>query len=222
VDSELPSLRVKKDLAIAALACGMASVILFPLLVFGPLAASLGAIALVKASRRPQEVGGKGFAIAGLAIGGVMTVASLLVLAMVAPGVLDAPGRGRQKRTMSDMRSLATAWEAYAIDNKTYCPIGGSYVDLRWGNLSPRELQSMLSPMYLREMPVQDAWQHDFEFAVMCRSVEDQDYRIRSRGADGKRDDSEYVPGTPTSSFSRDIVFGGGRFLQWPEGPQRR
>src|SRR3977135_2974422 len=59
----------------------------------------------------------------------LIVIAIIGILAAIAiPNLLNAVQRGKQKRTMSDMRALATAVEAYAVDNNSYplasCPTG--------------------------------------------------------------------------------------------------
>src|SRR6476660_5636480 len=51
----------------------------------------------------------------------LIVIAIIGILAAIAiPNLLNAVQRGKQKRTMSDMRALATAVEAYAVDNNQY------------------------------------------------------------------------------------------------------
>ena len=51
----------------------------------------------------------------------LIVIAIIGILAAIAiPNLLNAVQRGKQKRTMSDMRALATAVEAYAVDNSSY------------------------------------------------------------------------------------------------------
>ena len=51
----------------------------------------------------------------------LIVIAIIGILAAIAiPNLLNAVQRGKQKRTMSDMRALATAVEAYAVDNNLY------------------------------------------------------------------------------------------------------
>src|SRR6476660_5345415 len=59
----------------------------------------------------------------------LIVIAIIGILAAIAiPNLLNAVQRGKQKRTMSDMRTMATAIEAYAVDNNVYpqgtCPAG--------------------------------------------------------------------------------------------------
>ena len=59
----------------------------------------------------------KGFTLIELLI----VVAIIGIIAAIAiPNLLNAINRGRQKRTMSDIRSIATAMEAYSVDFNFY------------------------------------------------------------------------------------------------------
>src|SRR6202048_3345842 len=51
----------------------------------------------------------------------LIVIAIIGILAAIAiPNLLNAVQRGRQKRTMTDMRALATGIEAYHVDNSTF------------------------------------------------------------------------------------------------------
>src|SRR5947208_16735913 len=59
----------------------------------------------------------KGFALIGL----LFVVAIIGILAAIAiPNLLTAMQRARQKRSMADMRTIATAWESRATETNNY------------------------------------------------------------------------------------------------------
>ena len=109
---------------------------------------------------------------------------------------------GRQKRTMAEMRSIATAMEEYSIDHNFY-PSASSI----------SELEPYVSPYFIRTLPRHDGWGNDF--IVESRPEE---YTLRSTGSDGLLDAGE--PSGRTSTSESDIVFSNGSFVQWPEGKQ--
>ncbi len=67
----------------------------------------------------------------------LIVIAIIGILAAIAiPNLLAAVQRGRQKKSMADMRSLATAIESYAVDYNIYpaaaCDQGQYTADTRW------------------------------------------------------------------------------------------
>lgn len=125
--------------ATASLVLGILGLVICPLL--GIVAIVLGLVAKAEIRRSGGRLRGDGFALAGIILGIVWLV--LIVPAMLAaiaiPNFLEAQTRAKVARTQSDMRSLATALEAYAIDNKTY----------------PAQLRQLTSPVaYITAIPL--------------------------------------------------------------------
>jgi general secretion pathway protein G len=110
--------------------------------------------------------------------------------------------RDRQKRTMADMRSIATAIEEYSIDNNFY--------PSAW---SIEELEPYVAPYYFRTPPGRDGWGND----LIVQSTPEE-YVLLSTGRDGLLDESQV--GGATNTYDSDIVFSNGSFVQWPEGKQ--
>jgi type II secretory pathway pseudopilin PulG len=108
--------------ATASLVCGILGLATCQLL--GIVAIILGAMAKADIRRSGGRLGGEGFALAGIILGAVSFVVVVPIIAVLAaiaiPNFLEAQTRAKVSRTMSDMRSLATAIEAYAVDNNTY------------------------------------------------------------------------------------------------------
>lgn len=145
----------------------------------------------------------------GLVIGGLVLVAIIGILAAIAiPNMLTAMQRSRQKRTMADLRTVATAVEAYASQNDKYPP-GSSIADLA----------PALTPTYAKVLPSVDGWGKPLRYecwpAGECRS-----YAISSAGADQvfqHESAQEYTADTKTESFDCDLVFANGTFVQYPD-----
>ena len=54
----------------------------------------------------------------------LIVVAIIGIIAAIAiPNLLNAIDRGKQKRTMADMRSIGTACEEYSIDSNNFYPV---------------------------------------------------------------------------------------------------
>lgn len=144
----------------------------------------------------------------------LIVVAIIGLLAAIAiPNLLNAMQRSKQKRTMADMRNLAQAWEARAVDENSYSISGYSPLA---SDLSPFDLRTMLQPTYMRSVPIQDAWENPWDFNTNVGSNA-QRYQIVSYGRNGVADVSS--SGT-TTDFDCDIVYESGQFVVYPEGVQ--
>jgi type II secretion system protein G len=153
----------------------------------------------------------KGFTLIELLI----VVAIIGIIAAIAiPNLLNAIQRGKQKRTMADMRSIATAVEAFSVDNNRY-PAGGSPLS---------DIRSSVEPRYIKKLPTTDAWNTAFDYVAGPTSTTAQTYTIASCGKDGDGGGNPCSPelgysGT-TTNFNNDIVFSQGSFIAFPEGAQ--
>src|SRR5260221_7485754 len=78
----------------------------------------------------------------------LIVVAIIGIIAAIAiPNLLNAIDRGKQKRTMADMRSIGTGIEAYAVDNNVY-PVAATSAALKL----------LVEPIYIKSMPTADGW----------------------------------------------------------------
>ena len=146
----------------------------------------------------------------------LIVIAIIGILAAIAiPNLLNAVQRGKQKRSMSDMRALATAVEAYAVDNNNYpvAACGGSVFTAAGTALTTNSF-SNLSPTYIAQAPLKDGWQHFYTYNL---SSDSQAYNIISLGRNGT---AGTINCGTTTNFNDDIVYSNGTFLQWPEGSQ--
>ncbi|HEY6146938.1 MAG TPA: prepilin-type N-terminal cleavage/methylation domain-containing protein [Thermoanaerobaculia bacterium] len=147
----------------------------------------------------------------------LIVIAIIGILAAIAiPNLLNAVQRGKQKRTMTDMRALATAVEAYHVDNSAFpaaACASGLYTAA--GDVLDASSFSNLSPTYISTPPMRDGWGR---FLVYNVNNGQSMYNIRSYGRNGT--DDGIGCGT-TTDFNDDILFTNGSFVQWPEGAQQ-
>jgi general secretion pathway protein G len=147
----------------------------------------------------------------------LIVIAIIGILAAIAiPNLLNAVQRGKQKRTMSDMRALATAVEAYAVDNNVYPTASCASGLVTTGDAIVNSTSfQLLTPTYIATPPRVDGWGRFYYYA---QAVSGNAYLIRSMGRDGST--AALVCGT-TTDFNDDIAYSNGTFIQWPEGTQK-
>lgn len=127
----------------------------------------------------------------------LIVVAILGIVSTIAvPQLMDAIDRGRQRRTMADMRSLATANGAYRVDHGVYA-----------------ELLADMSPRYMVNVPAGDAWGYDWLYVSHGRAG----YALDSLGADGLEGPAPPEPWI-NAPYEPDLRLQGGVFLQAPNG----
>ena len=146
----------------------------------------------------------KGFTLIELLI----VVAIIGIIAAIAiPNLLNAIDRGKQKRTMADLRSMGTAIEEYSIDNNFYPQA-----------TSVAALSAQVTPSYIRALPAGDGWGQDFEVDSVTTL-----YTLAScgKGSTGVCSSACTSGCGKTQNFSDDIIFSAGSFVQWPEGKQQ-
>jgi general secretion pathway protein G len=145
----------------------------------------------------------KGFTLIELLI----VVAIIGIIAAIAiPNLLNAIDRGKQKRTMADMRSLGTSIESYAVDNNYY-PKG-------MASIAAAALSTHVSPIYIKTVPTKDGWGNDWDVDSAATGAQ---YTITSPAKDGTQGTQT---GGQTGDFICDILFANGQFFQWPQGTQ--
>lgn len=136
-----------------------------------------------------------------------------VLLAMALPNLSDAFQRGRAKKSMADIRSIATAVEAFAIDQGAY-PAAGSL----------DELARLLEGKYIAALPRKDQWGNPYRYRLLGDPpVERQEYWIIGAGSDGAVEwaDPRSYPEGATTDYACDFVYYNGQFRRYPEGRSR-
>ena len=172
------------------------------------LAGLVGAMASLILAGVLERLHRRGTTMSGLAWRIVLTAfCAWFAWGFLSSSMCGAINRGCQKRTMSDMRTLATAIEEHWAASGSYPTVDGTAEDLM------RELSVEPS----RALPAIDGWGHPFVLRSTALS-----YTIVSYGGCGEPDVAEmslYTPGQ-TLRFRDDCVFSDGSFVRYPDGTQ--
>jgi type II secretion system protein G len=149
----------------------------------------------------------------------LVVVAIIGILAAIAiPNLLIAIQRSKQKRTMVDMRNLATAWEARNVEAGRYNAAAAGLPGID-KTIVLNDLEAGLSPTYIKTMPRFDGWHNPlvaFASQDWGSGTNAQAYAIISGGDKGVIS-ATLVLGA-TTAFDCDIVYSNGAFLAYPEG----
>jgi type IV pilus assembly protein PilA len=158
--------------------------------------------------RQADKKSNKAGIVVAVIAGGFVFIALIGIIAAIAiPNFLAAIQRAKQKRTMADMRNIATVLEVYYADK-------GKYPEAT----SIQDLSALLQPKYVAAMPKLDAWEHEFRYASWMEDSSPR-YAIASAGKDGvweKTDLRSYSSGN-SQSYDADIVLVSGLFVQKPD-----
>lgn len=161
-----------------------------------------------------QASGESAVTVAVVVVAGLLVFIALagIVAAIAVPNFLNAVQRGRQKRTIADMRAVAAALESFGADNNYYPD--AATID---------ELARALEPAYIRTLPRTDGWGRPLKYEAWLEG-EDEDmpttYALGSAGKDGvwERADLIDTPEGRTVNYDADLVLVNGAFVQLPEG----
>lgn len=140
----------------------------------------------------------------------LIVVAIIGIIAAIAiPNLLNAINRGRQKRTMADIRTIGTAIEAYAVDNSQYPEETADSI--------ANALAVHIEPTYVKRAPRNDGWNFDMRAVSTLTG-----YSIGGAGRDKTFSDTGLQHATlgSTTDMDCDIVYSNGSFTVWPEGIQ--
>jgi type II secretion system protein G len=140
-----------------------------------------------------------------------------IIVAIASVNLFNAIQRAKQKRSMGDMKTIATAFESYATDQNVYPAAAAlalpSGLSLPTGTIGA--IAGSIVPTYLRAMPFADGWSSYFLYGT---STSKSDFALRSAGADGVPETSPV--GGATTNFNADIILVDGTFVQFPDGAQ--
>lgn len=160
-----------------------------------------------------MQSSGSGVAIALIVIvvGGFFVFGILAAIAV--PNLMTAVERAKQKRSMADMQSIASALESYNAVHRSY-PKTDKIGDVA----------TALIPEYVKSLPTKDGWGSDFRYECFERNYSGQcDYFALTSSGKDKRFTFEQLHDyagvdTLTTNFDCDVIYSEGEFLVRPNG----
>jgi type II secretory pathway pseudopilin PulG len=191
----------------------------FALVVFFPgIAIGIGAFVYLSRPSTRALFSGGGLRLNAAAV--VVLVVIGVVVSVIAIKVNRVSNSGEQKRTMADMRTIATAWEARATDFNRY---NAAAVTFPTTGVTAENLVTSLTPTYVNTFPQHDGWGNNWQFGAdqpWDSKNAAHSYAIISYGKDG-RAEGRWNGGAITN-FDCDIVYSNGLFIQYPNGVQQQ
>lgn len=134
-----------------------------------------------------------------------------------------------QKRTVADIRNTGTAMFSWLTDQVGAAAAGQSQlpkiVDLAdYREISQADLQTLLVPNYMQEVPEVDGWGNSYEYYLdKDNPLAEKVMGIRSPGRDGVFAATSYEVGAfDPADFDQDVVWNDGFFVRWPQQDQNR
>ncbi len=149
-----------------------------------------------------------------------------IIAAILIPNLLIALQKAKQKRTVSELRNVGTAWMSWLTDQVGAGAAGASKTYDASGFTEPSyvEVFQALHPFdtffYMQEVPQLDGWKYPLAFGQAASLLASNVLIVCSGGADGVLAGGctkTYTLGAfVATDFDQDIVWADGYFVRWP------
>ncbi len=150
-----------------------------------------------------------------------------IIAGILIPYLIDALNKGKQKRTVGDMRNVGTCWMSWLTDQVSAGAAGSTARTYSLEALEEIGREALMASLYqtqdffyCQEVPGSDGWGYGMEYYANPETVLGaQAIAIRSSGRNGDFDDLTYTVGPFVSTdYDQDIVWADGLFIRYPAG----
>ena len=154
-----------------------------------------------------------------------------IIAAILIPNLIDSLQKGKQKRTMGDVRNTGTCMMAWLTDQVGSGAAGGTtrtYDVSGLPTITASDLLTSLYPLgggnffYCQEVPTVDGWGFQMEYRLNTANLLAANVMsIRAPARDNAFLGDSYVIGAYiTTRYEQDIVWADGLFVYYPAGVQ--
>ncbi len=153
-----------------------------------------------------------------------------IIAAILIPNLIDSLQKGKQKRTMGDMRNTGTCWMSWLTDQIGAGAAGtkARTYDIAATGLTQITASELLTSLYqtqqffyCQEVPAVDGWGNPMEYRLNSQLLAANVMNIRSPGRHGAFESTVYTIGAFVATrYDDDIVWADGLFIRYPAGTQ--
>ncbi len=150
-----------------------------------------------------------------------------IVAAILIPNLVTALQKAKQKRTVSELRNVGTAWMSWLTDQVGAAAAGAAktYNASGFSDPSYLDVYAYLHPydtfFYMQEVPQLDGWKYPLAFGLANSLIASNVLIVCSGGGDGVLDGGDCTKSYDVgpfvaTDFKQDIVWADGYFVRWP------